>query len=182
MVSDASGDVPQSVKVYGSRAPNPPAGSGRGASRKVQDKPLVWTLPGFGPMSRVTTSFGDVHAQALRLRDLVRTKSGEFKPIVWLDRLVLEEEFLHRHPDALPVLIRAHALGRGLPRADLALSPRQPVSPVANRLPTSARTAADLLQRPGVFRKAETTVTYTLFHCGEPQLVMAERLWVSVSP
>ena len=133
-------------------------------------------------MTRITTSFGEVHAQALRVRDLVKTKSGGFRPIVWLDRVLLEEEFLRRHADAHPVLIRANALGRGLPKADVMLSPRQPISAMQNQLSGTARTAADLLSRPGVFRKAELTVTYTLFHCGEPELVMCERLWVGVSP
>lgn len=143
---------------------------------------LVWSLPGFGPMTRITTSFGEVHAQALREGDLVRTKTGDFKPIVWLDRILLDEAFLARHPDAMPVLIRAGSLGRGLPRQDVTLSPRQPVSGVANHLSSATRTAADLLNHPGVFRKAETAVTYTLFHCGAPQMVMAEKLWISTAP
>jgi hypothetical protein len=144
--------------------------------------PIQWSLPGFAPMTRITTSFGEVHAQALRERDLVRTRSGEFKPIRWIDRIVLDEEFLVRHPDALPVLIRANALGRGLPRADVMLSPRQPIAPLFNQLPGSAKTAADLLSRPGVFRKTENVVTYTLFHLGAPDYVMTERFWVSVAP
>lgn len=143
---------------------------------------LQWSLPGFAPMTRITTSFGDVHAQALRERDLVRTRSGEFKPIRWVDRIVLDEGFLSRHPDAQPVLIRANSLGRGLPRADIMLSPRQPIAPLYNQLPGSAKTAADLLSRPGVYRKTENVVTYTLFHLGAPDYVMTERFWVHVSP
>ena len=123
-----------------------------------------------------------MHAQTLRVRDLVRTRSGEFKPIKWIDRIVLEEEFLKRHQDAHPVLIRAGALGRGLPRQDIMLSPRQPLATLANQVPGSAKTAADLLHKPGVFRKAESTITYTMFHCGSPEAVMTEKLWVSVSP
>lgn len=145
-------------------------------------KPMVWSLPGFGPMTRITTSFGEVHAQTLRERDLVRTRSGEFKPIKWIDRIVLEEEFLERHQDAHPILIRAGALGRGLPRQDILLSPRQPLAPLTGQLSGSAKTASDLLNRPGVFRKAESTITYTMFHCGSPEVVMTEKLWVEVSP
>lgn len=165
------------------------ATTGAAATGSVKDyrpdrpvAPIQWSLPGFAPMTRITTSFGEVHAQALRERDLVRTRSGEFKPIRWIDRIVLDEEFLVRHPDALPVLIRANALGRGLPRADVTLSPRQPIAPLFNQLPGSAKTAADLLSRPGVFRKTENVVTYTLFHLGAPDYVMTERLWVYVAP
>jgi hypothetical protein len=133
-------------------------------------------------LTRITTSFGEVHAHALRERDLVRTRTGEFKPIRWIDRIVLDENFLARHPDAQPVLIRANALGRGLPRADIILSPRQPVAPLFNQLPGTAKTAADLLSRPGVYRKTENAITYTLFHLGAPDYVMTERFWVYVSP
>ena len=133
-------------------------------------------------MTRISTSFGDVHAHALRERDPVRTRSGAFKKIVWVKRIVLDEDFLDRHHDAHPVLIRAGALGRGLPKADILLSPRQPIAAMANHLPGSAKTAADLLNRPGVFRKAESAITYTLFHCGAPEVVMTEKLWVGVSP
>jgi len=158
------------------------AGPARGVRPERQVKPIQWSLPGFAPMTRITTSFGEVHAQALRERDLVRTRSGEFKPIRWIDRIVLDEEFLVRHPDALPVLIRANALGRGLPRADVMLSPRQPIAPLFNQLPGTAKTAADLLSRPGVYRKTENVVTYTLFHLGAPDYVMTERFWVYVAP
>ena len=154
----------------------------RPARPQREATPLLWTLPGFAPLTRITTSFGEVHAQALRERDLVRTRSGEFKPIRWIDRIVLDESFLIRHPDAQPVLIRANALGRGLPRADILLSPRQPIAPIFNQLPGTAKTAADLLSRPGVYRKTENTMTYTLFHLGAPDYVMTERFWVHVSP
>jgi hypothetical protein len=154
----------------------------RPARPQRESSPLLWTLPGFAPLTRITTSFGEVHAQALRERDLVRTRSGEFKPIRWIDRIVLDEDYLRRHPDALPVLIRANSLGRGLPKADVMLSPRQPVAPALNQLPGNARTAADLLSRPGVYRKAENAITYTLFHLGAPDYVMTEKLWVHVAP
>jgi hypothetical protein len=62
------------------------------------------------------------------------------------------------------------------------LSPRQPVAPALNQLPGNARTAADLLSRPGVYRKAENAITYTLFHLGAPDYVMTEKLWVHVAP
>lgn len=170
---------PQAQNVR-TAAPRPPVETRK--TTRPASKPMVWSLPGFAPMTRITTSFGEVHAQTLRERDLVRTRSGEFKPIKWIDRIVLEEEFLSRHQDAQPVLIRAGALGRGLPRQDVMLSPRQPLAPATEQISGSAKTAADLLSKAGVFRKAESTITYTMFHCGTPEVVMTEKLWVTVSP
>ncbi|MDJ1007078.1 MAG: Hint domain-containing protein [Paracoccaceae bacterium] len=145
-------------------------------------KPRDWTLPGFGPLTRITTALGDVPAQALRERDLVRTRSGDFKPIVWLDRIVLDEEFISLHPDALPVHIKPNALGRGIPSHDVYLAPRQPIDNRANKLAGLHDVAMDLIGRPGVFRKAEAMYTYTLFHLGEPQVIQASKMFLQVDP
>lgn len=151
--------------------------------RTKDDVERTWTLPGFGPLTRVTTSLGDVPAQALRERDLVRTRSGDFKRIVWLDRITLDEEFISLHPDSLPVHIRPNALGRGVPSHDVYLAPRQPIAPAANKLNGRYEEGAlDLIGRPGVFRKAEAMYTYTLFHVGEPAVVQVSKMFVDVDP
>lgn len=164
--------------------PEPAAKDPPKALRRTQDNvDRQWTLPGFGPLTRITTSLGEVPAQALRERDMVRTRSGDFKPIVWLDRIVLDEEFLSFHPDALPVLIKPNALGRGVPNHDVYLAPRQPIAPQANKLSGSYPDGAmNLIGRPGVFRKAEAMYTYTLFHLGEPAIVQAGKMFVEVAP
>lgn len=142
-----------------------------------------WTLPGFGPLTRVATSLGDIPAQALRERDLVRTQSGDYKRIEWIDRIVLDEEFLSLHPDAMPVHIRPNALGRGVPSHDVFLAPRQPIATAANKFEErDALSALELIGRPGVFRKAEAMYTYTLFHLGEPAVVQCSKMYVNTVP
>ena len=48
-------------------------------------------------MTRVRTSFGDVHAAALRKGDEVLTRSGEYKPILctYPDVLMVWPSMLH---------------------------------------------------------------------------------------
>lgn len=164
--------------------PEPTAPETAKPRRRTQDNiERQWTLPGFGPLTRITTSLGEVPAQALRERDMVRTRSGDFRPIEWLDRIVLDEEFLSFHPDALPVHIKPNALGRGVPSQDVYLAPRQPIAPQANRLSgVQTETAMDLIGRPGVFRKAEAMYTYTLFHLGAPAVVQTSKMFVDVNP
>lgn len=142
--------------------------------------PLRWTLPGFAPMTRIDCSFGRVHAAALRERDLVRTRTG-FRPVVWLDRIQLAPDFLDLHPDAQPVLVSAGTFGRGRPKANVVLSPGQPIAaaPGGPVRPTPAR---DFLNRPGVFRRPESSLVYTIFDLGEPVEVCAENLWFAVAP
>jgi hypothetical protein len=148
--------------------------------RKVEER--TWTLPGFGPLTRITTSFGETPAQALRTGDLVRTRRGDFKPIAWLDRLVLDEEFISLHPDSLPVVIGKGALGRGMPSADVHLAPCQPIDAAANRLGPRHDNARALLGRPGVLRKAEAMYTYTLFHLGAPEVIRVSGMFVRIDP
>ena len=56
------------------QASNVAAGSDGKLARQRQEA-LKWSLPGFGPMTRISTSFGEMHAQTLRERDVIRTDS-----------------------------------------------------------------------------------------------------------
>ena len=143
---------------------------------------VKWTLPGFGPMTRVSTSFGDVPAQALRERDVIRTPQGMLKPIQWVDRMRLDTAFLKHVPDAQAVMVRAGSLGGGLPKADIIVSPEQEIGLGRHAHDVKFVKAKTLLGRPGVVRKPEELLTYTLFHCGEPVVVKVEGVWAKVSP
>ena len=150
---------------------------------KADDVPGIrWNAPGFAPMTRIMTSFGAVYAQALREGDMVRTRAGSFERIKWLDRVSLDEDFMARNPDAQPVLIRAGALGRGVPAEDVLLAPGQTVSPNEVGLIRKSVRARDLLGRPNILRKAETAISYTRFHLGVDADVLCEKLWISVNP
>lgn len=143
---------------------------------------VAWTLPGFGPMTRISTSFGEVHAQALRVRDTIRTQQGALKPVVWLDRMRLDSAFLNAVPDSHAVLIRAGALGNGLPKADVTVSPEQLLGIGRHAHDQKFVKAKELVGRPGVLRKHEEMFTYTLFHCGESVTVRVEGIWAKINP
>lgn len=141
-----------------------------------------WTLPGFCWNARITTSFGDLPIQALRVRDPVRTSSGGFVQIKWTDEIKLDDGFLDGFPDAHPITISAGALGNGLPKNDITLSPHQRVSLSDGAFRSEFRMARDLLGRPGIVRHPQVPLRYFMFHCGEPAQVMIEGVWVSVAP
>jgi collagen type I alpha len=74
--------------------------------------------------TRIATPMGDVAIERLAVRQLVRTASGEDVPIIWIGRRRID---CTRHPEprkVWPVRIRPHALGEGLPRRDLLVSPQ----------------------------------------------------------
>ena len=141
-----------------------------------------WTVPGFGPMTRVTTNFGQIPAQTLRVRDMVRTQSGDFLPIVWLDRILLNEDFMHSHPEAMPVELLPSAFGPGKPAQTVILSPGQDVCPEPGFGTPELTRVSDMLHRPGALRKPEQIYTYTVFHLGRPAMVDCEGLWVYLDP
>lgn len=149
---------------------------------KIVPRTDVWPLPGFAPMTRISTSFGEVHAIALRVGDMVRTARGDLKPIVWLDRISLDDRFLNDMPDANPIKITADSFGRGLPKVDVMLSPRQTIGLNPRINMPEGKEAADLMQRPGVFRQPETGLSYTMFHLGEPQDVLCEGIAIRIAP
>lgn len=152
------------------------------APHAPQERGIRWTLAGFGPLPRISTSFGEVHAQAIRERDMVRTQEGALKAVVYTDHIALDGDFLARNPDACAVLVRSGALGNGLPKTDVLLSPEQEISWERHAVASSFLKARDLLGRPGVLRKPEDIMTYSIFHCGEPAVVRMEGLWARVEP
>ncbi len=132
-------------------------------------------------MTRVLCSFGQVHAAALRERDMVRTKAGPYRPIKWLDRIKIEPQFMELHPDAQPVMIRANSFGPGHPVEDVLLSPGQIVAPLPGSI-IKAKPAVQFLNNPGVFRKTESSIVYTVFDLGQPAEISVEGLWLKNAP
>ncbi len=158
----------------------------RQAERELKSRTAVrqgglelWPLPGIAPMTRVRTSFGDVHAAALRKGDKVLTRSGEFKEILWLNRINLDEHILRLKPDSNPIVLAAGALGAAAPAAEIMVSPRQIISADDASGLSSSREASMLISRPGVRRLQETSLSYTMFHVGEPAEVYCEGLYLS---
>ena len=142
------------------------------------DRSQWWPLAGLAPMTRVRTIFGDVHAIALRKGDEVLTASGEYKPILWLNRVLLDAAFLAEKPDSHPVCIRAGAFGGKSPAHDIMVSPRQIVEDRSGDLVE----AAALIGTPGVTRFCETGLSYTMFHLGRPETVIVEGARLRTAP
>lgn len=137
-----------------------------------------WPLPGLAPMTRVRTNFGDVHAIALRKGDEVLVRSGEYKPIVWINRIMLDEHVLALKPDSNPIVIAPGALGNAAPSAEIMVSPRQIISADDKSGLTSPREASMLVSRAGVRRLNETSLSYTMLHVGADAEIYCEGLYL----
>ncbi len=148
---------------------------------RARAKSAAWNMPGFGPLTPVETEYGPYPAQALRVRDRVRLRSGRFRPIVRVDRLLLDEAFLERNEDAQPVLVLAGRLGYGVPKEPVLLSPGQKVS-AAPGSSAPFRTARELLSAGIALRRPEKFMTYVIFSFDEPEEICSNGLWLCVEP
>ncbi|MEO0918542.1 MAG: Hint domain-containing protein, partial [Pseudomonadota bacterium] len=158
------GDANLTPRPRGNKNARQPAAAGLDA----------WPLPGLAPMTRVRTSFGDVHAAALRKGDEVLTRSGVFLPILWLTRIRLDERMLAEKPDCNPVVFAPGALAPHVPSQEIMVSPRQVLCMDDKAGLERAQEAAKLVDRPGVRRLRETSLSYTMFHVGEAAEIYCE--------
>ncbi|GAA0598152.1 hypothetical protein GCM10009416_40470 [Craurococcus roseus] len=111
-VSGLRGDVSAAVQVT-DQAGNPAAGQGDALAAD----PVC-----FYPGTLVAVPGGEVAVETLKAGDLVLTADGEAKPVRWLGRQTVSTRFADPLR-VLPVRIAAGALGEGLPRRDLLVSP-----------------------------------------------------------
>lgn len=151
------------------------------ARSQIANAPAFWNSPGLGPMTPVETDWGHFPAQTLRERDRVRIRSGGYKPILRVDRLLLDEAFLEQVDDAQPVLVQAGRIGYGAPKEPVLLAPGQPLAPFQG-LPPTVETARDLLRIGIGLRRPETFLTYVVLHFDEPVDICASGLWLRIEP
>ena len=152
------------------------------AKQRPAPQKRPWDLPGFQGKARVLTDIGLMPLEALRRRDKVRLASGAYVPVMMVDRIDLDEDFLRRHPNAQPVLITAGSLARGRPEVDVVLSPAQMVNAAPLPQDSGFLSAAELAVRPGVMVRPSATATYFVFHVGQKSDVLIEGLWCRTTP
>lgn len=81
-------------------------------------------IPCFTPGTRILTKIGEKPIETLEEGDLVLTRDKGYQPIRWIGSRVLSSHDLAAQPNFNPVIIRAGALGSGLPERDMMVSPQ----------------------------------------------------------
>jgi hypothetical protein len=117
--------------------------------------------------TRIATEFGEVPVERLRPGQRLRAADGRLLPLRWLGR----SRIARPGEDALPVRIRAGALGGGLPVRDLLVSPGH-----ALLLDGLLVQAGALVGLPGIFREHEVPDVFSYHHLelDEHALLLAE--------
>ncbi|EBA05042.1 Hemolysin-type calcium-binding protein [Rhodobacteraceae bacterium HTCC2150] len=94
-------------------------------------------VPCFSAGTMIETNRGQVLVENLSAGDMVRTMDAGFQPIQWVGTKHLDNAGLSKKPKLRPVRIKDGALGNGLPRVELRVSPQHRVlidSPIAKDL------------------------------------------------
>ena len=135
-------------------------------------------LQGILAQTCVTTNFGKVPAHLIRVGDRVRTRIGRYLPVKDIHEYKLDLEYIERHPEALPVLIRQGAIDGRHPTQDVLLSPEQLVTLDGKHTKTNLVHAREL---PRSRHKVDPTlglVAYYKFELEEPTEIFCEGIWV----
>lgn len=160
----------------------PPAARRPALPQRPATTSAGWGHAGILGPTRVETTFGHVPAHLVRVGDTLRTQDGGFERVQRISDIKIDEDFLARHPEAAPVILRRHALDGGVPHQDVSLSPAQKVALGPNRFETRLVPASELSRERGAVDKTLGMMVYVRFHLGRPARINCDGLWVAVEP
>ncbi len=138
-------------------------------SMDTQGGTLV-SLACYTPGTLIGTPEGETRAGDLRIGDHVTVWGGGAQPIVWIGRRSYGGRLLARQPHLLPIRIQAGALGNGLPRRDLLVSPCHAMYLDGVLVPASGLVNGDTIRRES---RAER-VDYVHIELAEHTVIFAE--------
>ncbi|WP_299353093.1 Hint domain-containing protein [uncultured Shimia sp.] len=119
--------------------------------------PTDTVVPCFAGETLIDTPEGPRSIDDLKVGDLVLTMDSGAQPIRWIGCRDVQQSELAINPKLRPIQVMAGALGHGLPKRDLTLSPQHRVlvrSPIAQRIFGEQETliaAKKLTEIPGIF-------------------------------
>lgn len=150
---------------------------------RISDPNQSAVVPCFTPHTLIATLRGQVRAADLRQGDKIVTRDNGLQEIRWIGRKSFHGKELVRNRHLQPVLIKAGALGGGLPEKDMLVSPnhRVLVASDAMRDLTGERetlaAAKLLLNKPGIHQISPMQVDYIHFMCDRHEVVLSDGSW-----
>ncbi|WP_215763285.1 Hint domain-containing protein [Acetobacter sp. P1H12_c] len=117
------GSVSRSVSIEGNYAGEHFVLSDDGSGGTIATLEPDDGTPCFCRGTLIETERGEIAVEDLAIGDRVRTASRALRPIRWIGHRSYSGPFVRGNRNVLPIVIRAGALGDGLPRRDLSVSP-----------------------------------------------------------
>ncbi|WP_186826968.1 tandem-95 repeat protein [Shimia ponticola] len=140
-------------------------------------------IPCFTPGTMIATPQGERRVEELREGDRVITRDNGIQEIRWVGQRSLEVEEVAENPDLSPILIKAGALGRGLPERDLIVSPQHRVLIANDKTQLFFEenevlvAAKHLVGLEGVRRVGTVATTYVHFMFDAHEVVLSNGAW-----
>ncbi|MGL5008589.1 MAG: Hint domain-containing protein, partial [Paracoccaceae bacterium] len=140
-------------------------------------------VPCFTPGTLVETDAGSRPVETLLTSDRVLTRDHGYQPLRWIARRDLAAADLRATPKLNPVLIRAGAMGQGLPTADMLVSPQHRMlltHPRAEMMFGEREVlvaAIHLVGRPGISRTRPDKIAYIHLMCDQHEIIRANGCW-----
>jgi serralysin len=140
-------------------------------------------IPCFTPGTMIATDRGEMRVENLRAGDLVMTRDHGPRPLRWTGRRDLDAADLMAMPALRPVLIPAGALGAGMPRRDMMVSPQHRML-IAGAVPEMLFgthevlvAAIHLVGRGGIVQATVPAVSYVHLLCDAHEIICADGAW-----
>ena len=162
---------------------NVTTGTGQTGTIRFENIEKIRSVPCFTPGTLILTLRGARPVEALKPGDRVLTRDSGYLPLRWVGRRHLGRDLLAADPALRPVLIRAGALGAGLPARDMMVSRQHRMlvrGPRAELLFGEGEVlvrALHLLGLPGIEEADVAEVTYLHILFDRHEIVMADGAW-----
>ncbi len=140
-------------------------------------------VPCFTPGTRIATPRGEVAVEDLREGDRVITRDNGLQEIRWVGARALGAADMETAPHLRPVLIRAGALGHGLPERDMLVSPQHRLLLTSERAALYfgerevLAAAKHLTGMEGIDEVRANGTTYIHFMCDRHEVVLSDGAW-----
>ncbi|WP_243730798.1 Hint domain-containing protein [Rubellimicrobium sp. CFH 75288] len=140
-------------------------------------------IPCFTPGTLIATPRGERPVEELRVGDRVITRDNGIQEIRWVGRKEMPGRSLVAAPHLRPILIRAGALGRGLPERDMLVSPNHRILVSNDRTQLYFEesevlaAAKHLVGSPGIHAVDAMSVTYIHFMFDRHEVVLSDGAW-----
>lgn len=152
------------------------------AARRSAEKAMR-AITCFTPGTAITTRNGKIPVELLHQGDRVLTRDRGFQPVLWRGLRHIDCRRDLKDPDLRPVLIRAGALGPGVPDRDLMVSPRHRILTTDRDLLGGLMESEALIEaralvgRPGIVRAAPSRLTYVHLLFAEHEVILSDNAW-----
>ncbi|WP_297774026.1 Hint domain-containing protein [uncultured Roseovarius sp.] len=140
-------------------------------------------IPCFTPGTAIATPRGERLVEELRVGDKVITRDNGLQEIRWIGQRDLSGQELVQSPQLRPVLIRAGALGHGLPERDMLVSPQHRILLNSERAALYFEdrevlaAAKHLTGIEGVEQVETRAASYVHFMCDQHEVVLSNGTW-----